>query len=109
MDMLNRPVKHVKFGAGVIKECANGTMQVYFEQYGARFFHYPEAFDRFLTTDDEALKIQVSADLDVWRAARAEADARFNAKVEAEIQAARPVKKPAVKRTATVRKTTAKK
>ena len=107
MDMLNRPVHHAKFGEGVIKSCENGTMQVYFTQYGARFFHYPEAFDKFLTTGDEALAIQVKADLDTWHASRAAEDERIIASVEAAISAARPVKKP-VARKRTTAKTAAK-
>ena len=104
MDMLNRPVNHPKFGAGVIKGCADGTMQVYFTQYGARFFHYPEIFEKFLTTSDEALNIQVQADLDTWRASRSAEEERIAAAVEATIQAARPVKK-AAPRKRTVAKT----
>ena len=106
MNMLNRPVNHVKFGAGVIKSCENGTMQVYFTQYGARFFHYPEAFDKFLTTDDEALMIQVAADLTAWRATRAAEDERLAGAFEEAVKAARTVKKaPARKRTPAARHT----
>jgi len=103
MDMLNRPVNHVKFGEGVIKSCENGTMQVYFTQYGARFFHYPEIFDKFLTTSDEALKIQVKADLDAWRATRSAEEERITASVEAAIQAARSVRKPAPRKRTTAK------
>ena len=103
MDMLNRPVRHTKFGEGIIKSCKNGTMQVYFAQYGARFFHYPEVFDKFLTTNDEALQMQVKADLDAWHATRSAEEKRIAAEVEAAIQAARPVKKPAHRKRATVK------
>lgn len=98
MDMINRPVHHAKFGEGIIKSCENGTMQVYFTQYGARFFHYPEAFDKFLKTGDEALNIQVQADLNIWRARRAAENERVAAAVEATISAARPLRKPAVRK-----------
>jgi len=104
MDMLNRPVNHVKFGAGVIKSCENGTMQVYFDQYGARFFHYPDVFDKFLRTDDEALKIQVAADLVAWRATRAAEDERLAGVFEEVVKAARTVKKAPVRRRTTVAK-----
>ena len=101
MDMLNRLVSHKKFGAGVIKSCENGTMQVYFQQYGARFFHYPEIFDQFLSSDDEALMMQVNADLDTWRADRAAKDIELAQTLANTIQAARPVKKPATRKRAT--------
>lgn len=98
MDMLNRPVAHTKFGRGVIKSCENGTLQVYFEQYGARFFHYPEIFDRFLTTDDEALRLQAEADLETWRAGRAAEDVRLAEALNEAVRAARTVKKPAARK-----------
>lgn len=98
MDMLNRPVTHARFGAGVIKSCENGTLQVYFQQYGARFFHYPEVFDKFLSTEDSELAAQVDADLAVWRAGRAAEDERLAANIDATVNAARTVKKPAPRR-----------
>ena len=64
-------------------------------------------FDKFLTTGDEALAIQVKADLDTWHASRAAEDERITASVEAAISAARPVKKP-VARKRTTAKTAAK-
>jgi len=104
MDILNRPVNHPKFGAGVIKSLDNGTMQVYFIQYGARFFHYPEAFDKFLTTDDEALQIQVASDLAAWRTTRAAEEERIAQTLNEAITAARTVKKAAPRRCATAAK-----
>lgn len=100
MDMLNRPVSHVKFGAGVIKSCENGAMQVYFSQYGARFFHYPEIFDRFLKTEDEALAMQVEADLNAWRASRAAENERLASALDEAVRAARTVKKAPARRRA---------
>lgn len=98
MDILNRPVTHKRFGAGIIKSCENGTLQVYFQQYGARFFHYPDIFDTFLRADDAALEIQVQADLAAWRSTR-DAQAAHTAAVIAEtIQSARTVKKTAPRR-----------
>lgn len=102
-DILNRPVNHVKFGAGVIKSCENGTMQVYFTQYGARFFHYPEAFDKFLKTDDEALMMQVDIDLATWRMTRAAEESRLAGAFEEAIKTARPVKKSPVRRRSTTK------
>ena len=98
MDMLNRPVTHARFGAGVIKSCENGTLQVYFQQYGARFFHYPEVFDRFLSPGDQELAAQVDADLAEWRAGRAAEDERLAASIGEAVKAARTVKKPAARR-----------
>lgn len=100
MDILNRPVNHIKFGAGVIKSCENGVIQVYFSQYGARFFHYPEAFDKFLSTDDEALMIQVAADLTVWRTTRAADNARLAATLDEAVKASREVKRSPARRRA---------
>ena len=103
MDMLNRPVTHARFGAGVIKSCENGTLQVYFQDYGARFFHYPEVFDRFLSTEDPELAAQVDADLAEWRASRSAEDELLAASLDAAVRAARTVKKPALRRRMTAK------
>ena len=100
MDMLNRPVTHVRFGAGVIKSCENGTLQAYFQQYGARFFHYPDVFDKFLSAEDSELAAQVDTDLSAWRAGRAAEDERLAASLDEAVRAARTVKKPAARRRA---------
>lgn len=100
MDMLNRPVTHARFGAGVIKSCENGTLQVYFQQYGARFFRYPEIFDKFLSAEDPELAAQVETDLSAWRAGRAAEDERLAESLDAAVKAARTVKKPAARRRA---------
>lgn len=98
MDMLNRQVTHARFGAGVIKSCENGTLEVYFQQYGARFFHYPEVFDKFLSAEDPELAARVDSDLAVWRAGRSAEDARLAASLDEAVKAARMVRKPAARR-----------
>lgn len=99
MDMNGRHVRHTKFGTGTIKSCENGVIQIYFDQYGARFFHYPEVFAKFITTDDDALAIQVNADLTAWQSTRAAEDIQLAESVKAMVKAARtPIKKTAPRR-----------
>lgn len=76
MKMTGRHVIHRRFGDGVIKSCENDVIQILFQDYGARRFHYPEAFDRFLTTEDADLAAQAKEDLNIWKLGQEAEDAR---------------------------------
>lgn len=70
MDWMEKHVTHTRFGEGVVQSCENGVMQICFSEYGARSFHYPEAFEHFLETADDASKTEVEHDLGAFQKAR---------------------------------------
>jgi hypothetical protein len=76
MKMAGRRVTHRRFGDGIVNSCENGVIQILFQDYGARRFHYPEAFDRFLTSDDEELSECAREDLGAWKLGQEAEDAR---------------------------------
>lgn len=56
---IGNQVCHVRFGAGKITEFEEGRVSIRFDQSGeTRMFSYPEAFERFLTTEDAELKAE---------------------------------------------------
>lgn len=67
MKMAGRRVMHRRFGEGIIKSCENGVIQILFQDDHARKFHYPEAFDLFLTSDDAELCDCAREDLGAWK------------------------------------------
>ncbi len=76
VTMSGKRVTHRRFGDGIVKSCEKGVIQILFGEYGARKFHYPEAFDLFLTTDDEELSERAQEDLGVWKIGQQAEDAR---------------------------------
>jgi hypothetical protein len=76
VTMSGKCVAHRRFGEGVVKSCEKGVIQVLFKDDGARRFHYPEAFERFLTTDDPELSERAQEDLGVWKIGQQAEDAR---------------------------------
>ncbi len=76
MEMIDRRVTHRRFGDGIVLSCENGVIRIQFQDNGTRAFHYPEAFDRFLTTDDEALSQCARQDLCAWKLGQEAEDAR---------------------------------
>ncbi len=76
VTMSGKRVTHRRFGEGVVKSCEKGVIQVLFKDYGARRFHYPEAFERFLTTEDQELSEHAREDLGVWKIGQQAEDAR---------------------------------
>lgn len=54
MEILNQEVVHRRFGAGKILSEKDNTITVYFAEYGARSFIYPDAFDIYLKAKDDA-------------------------------------------------------
>ena len=93
MKMADKSVTHRRFGDGVVKSCENGVIQILFQDYGARTFHYPEAFDSFLTTDDEELSACAREDLVAWKLGQPAENARAIQLSVERVQAAQ-TKKP---------------
>ena len=106
MECQNQQVIHKRFGRGAIVRREENVIQVYFQDYGARAFRYPEAFEGFLKAEDSEFAGAVQADLDAWHAAQQLQKAERQLKVEAEIGEARTA---ARRRTTTARRTTVKK
>ena len=106
MECQNQQVVHKRFGRGAIVRREENVIQVYFQDYGSRAFHYPEAFEGFLKAEDSAFAEAVQADLDAWHEAQQLQKAEHQLKVEAEIGEARSA---ARKRTTTPKRTTANK
>ena len=84
MDCLNRQVVHKRFGRGAIQSIEGNVIRVYFEQYGARAFRYPEAFESFLRAEDEGFDREVQGDLDRWREEKNVQAAELELKLAAE-------------------------
>jgi len=117
MECQNQPVAHKHFGQGKIQSIEGNVIHIYFQQYGARAFRYPEAFENFLRAEDADFAALVQLDLEKWRDEQKTKEAEIRLKVEAEMSEARMARKraPAAKTTAakaatvrrTVRKSTA--
>jgi hypothetical protein len=109
MDSTGKCVTHPRFGDGVIKSCENGMLQIVFGEYGARNFHYPEAFERFLRTEDGELEAEVAQDLSAFRKTQEAQNLRV-AEAYAELHLpVKPAKAPRAKTTRAPRKPAAKK
>ena len=52
MEFRNRQVVHKRFGQGVVQSIEGNVIHIYFQQYGARAFRYPEAFESFLRAEE---------------------------------------------------------
>lgn len=70
MECVNRSVTHKRFGSGRILSREDGVIRVYFPEFGARAFRYPEAFETFLRAEDEDFAQSVQGDLDRWQEER---------------------------------------
>lgn len=104
MECRNQQVTHKRFGRGAIQSIEGNVIRVYFEQYGARAFRYPEAFEAFLRAEDEDFAGEVRQDLDRWREEKDIQAAELALKAAAEASQARAARK----RPATGKKTTVK-
>jgi len=93
MECRNQQVVHKRFGQGSIQSIEGGVIHIYFQQYGARAFRYPEAFEGFLKAEDAEFAAFVQTDLDRWKDEQRTRDAEIQLKVEAEIGEARMARK----------------
>ena len=89
MECLNQPVVHKRFGRGAIQSIEGNVMRVYFQDYGARAFRYPEAFESFLRAEDADFAGQVQADLARWNEEKDIHAAELQLQLAAELSQAR--------------------
>ncbi len=52
MNFKNASVTHKRFGEGTVQSLDGKALTVWFKQYGARTFRFPDAFKTDLKTDD---------------------------------------------------------
>lgn len=52
MSFKNVSVTHRRFGNGTVQDMDSKSLTVWFQQYGARTFRFPDAFRTELKTDD---------------------------------------------------------
>lgn len=57
-DLLNLKVKHSVFGVGIITEVSNNYLTVKFTSKESKFV-YPDAFEKFITVDDESVQAEI--------------------------------------------------
>lgn len=55
MNLIGQSVQHRQFGPGVVMEVNNGFVRVGFS-FGEKRFLYPDAFETFLTVEDEEIE-----------------------------------------------------
>ena len=58
MDLLHARVEHSRFGSGTITDFDGRRLSVAFDAGGERRFVWPDAFDSFLTADDERIQAE---------------------------------------------------
>ncbi|MDR7856525.1 hypothetical protein [Tissierella sp.] len=64
MNLLNESVEHIKFGSGIVKEMQDNKVLVDFQgDIGTKSFQYPEAFDKFLKTENLVLADYIQGEL----------------------------------------------
>jgi len=106
--MLGCKVRHVRFGPGTIIQAEEQYLHIRFDgEENTRVFPYPDAFDAFLTAEDEALQLQINAALTLRQeekqkaqAARLERLEQLQEQIRAE-KAAAKVPKPSLRKVGT--------
>ena len=99
MECVGQQVMHQKFGVGKIREIAGNTMTIYFQDYGARTFLYPQGFDRFLTASDPEFAIAVQNDLNAAWETQADEELERRKRIETELAKGRAERAEARKTT----------
>ena len=89
MECANQQVVHKRFGRGAVQSIEGNVMRVYFQDYGARAFRYPEVFENFLKAEDAGFAGQVQEDLKHWREEKAIRDAELQVQLATEVSQAR--------------------
>lgn len=59
MELMRKKVFHKKYGPGTITGFNGHVITVFFDQYGAHSFHFPEIFRSELRIDEDALQQQM--------------------------------------------------
>jgi len=82
VNLLNKKVKHLSFGIGTIIDQGDSYIEVSFSDDNKKFI-YPDAFDKFLKLEDEALQgiidEQINAERKAERARLLETEAKLQA------------------------------
>lgn len=69
MDILNKKVKHITFGLGVITEVMEDKIVVEFQDdIGTKAFQYPDGFEKFLEAVNPAVQNDVVEELHIKQA-----------------------------------------
>ena len=64
MELMDQNVRHARFGVGTIVEMQPRRITVVFAQpYGQKRFVYPDAFETYLSVDDQALRSAIDLDI----------------------------------------------
>ncbi len=63
--MVGLKVKHVRFGKGIVTNAEKTYLCIDFGNCGMKKFQYPDAFENFLTTDNEKINAQIAADFEI--------------------------------------------
>lgn len=70
MILVDQIVTHKSFGRGAVAEQNGKYLKIRFENGAEKTFVYPDAFEKFLTVENEALSAQIAEDLADVLAAR---------------------------------------
>ncbi len=62
-NMIGIEVKHIKYGKGVVVSAEGAYVCIDFGNIGIKKFQYPDAFEKFLITDDNDINEQIALDL----------------------------------------------
>ena len=60
MNFKNAPVTHKRFGNGTVQSMDSKSLTVWFQQYGARTFRFPDVFQNDMKTDDPVFATYVA-------------------------------------------------
>lgn len=64
MQLIDQPIKHIKFGKGIVKECEDTIITIRFA-IGDKKFIYPDAFAKFLTLQNTEIQRQILELIDI--------------------------------------------
>ena len=60
MNLVNQSIRHKSFGLGTVAEHSESYIKIVFS-VGEKQFQFPEAFEKFLSCDDEGMQCEVLA------------------------------------------------
>jgi len=103
MQFIGQKVEHVSYGQGEIVNHEGPRIEVRFtDEAETRKFMYPDAFEKFLTMQDEKCRAQVETDVQAMhegrREEREETERKYQEGKEAEAAAKKAKKAPARKK-----------
>ena len=87
-------VRHLRYGSGTVRCVENGYVKVVFPELGEKSFLYPDAFQKFLRTENAAAAVSVAQEIIMKKAEESAID-REKEELRRTLQAsAEPEKKP---------------